>query len=57
MIPFGAMVEFQTISARDQSKLHEFGKKVVLPWSQTLRNWKTWPRLESILEESMQKKY
>ena len=28
-IPFGAMVEHHPISARDQSKFHQFGKKVL----------------------------
>ena len=28
-----------------------------MSWSQTLRNWRTWTRQESILEASMQKKY
>ena len=27
--PFGAMVEYHTISPRDQSRLHQFGKKVL----------------------------
>ena len=27
-IPLGAMVEYHPISARDQSRLHQFGKKV-----------------------------
>ena len=29
--PFGAMVEYHPISAKDLSRLHQFGKKV-LPW-------------------------
>ena len=29
VIPFGAMVEYHRISARDQSRLHQFGKKVL----------------------------
>ena len=29
IIPFGAMVEYHPTSARDQSRLHQFGKKVV----------------------------
>ena len=29
VIPFGAMVECYPISARDQSRLHQFGKKVL----------------------------
>ena len=34
-IPFGSMVECHRISAKDQSRLHQFGKKVFtwnLPW-------------------------
>ena len=29
VIPFGAMVEYQLISAKDQSRLHQFGAKVL----------------------------
>ena len=29
VIPFGSMVEYHTISAEDQSRLHLFGKKVL----------------------------
>ena len=29
VIPFGAMVEYHTISAKDQSRLHQFGSKVL----------------------------
>ena len=36
VIPFGAMVEYHLISAKDQSTLHHFGPKVLpgifLPW-------------------------
>ena len=28
VIPFGSMVEYHPISAKDQSRLHQFGKKV-----------------------------
>ena len=54
VIPFGAMVEYHSISSRDRSRLHQFGKKVLRGmflgyvlyasglWkgSKTLRNWK-----------------
>ena len=30
LIPFGAMVEYHPISATDQSRLHQFGNKVLL---------------------------
>ena len=30
IIPFGAMVEYHPISAKDQSRLHQFGAKVLL---------------------------
>ena len=29
IIPFGSMVEYYTISAKDQSRIHQFGKKVL----------------------------
>ena len=29
VLPFGAMVEYRPISAKDQSRLHQFGKKVL----------------------------
>ena len=29
VIPFGAMFEYHTISAKDLSRLHQFGKKVL----------------------------
>ena len=29
IIPFGAMVEYHRISAKDQSRIHQFGKKVL----------------------------
>ena len=29
IIPFGSLVEYHPISARDQSRLHQFGKKVL----------------------------
>ena len=29
VIPFGAMVEYHTISAKDQARLHQFGGKVL----------------------------
>ena len=68
VVHFGAMVAYYPICARDQSRLHQFGKKVLpgiflgcalftwefgmeMLWSQTLRNWKTWTRQKSILEE------
>ena len=32
IIPFGSLVEYHPITARDQSRIHQFGKKV-LPWT------------------------
>ena len=29
IIPFGSLVEYYTISAKDQSRIHQFGKKVL----------------------------
>ena len=30
IIPFGAMVEYHLVSSRDQARIHQFGKKVLL---------------------------
>ena len=30
IIPFGSLAEYYTISAKDQSRIHQFGKKVLL---------------------------
>ena len=32
IIPFGSLVEYHTITAKDQSRIHQFGKKVLLGW-------------------------
>ena len=32
MIPFGSLVEYYPISAKDQSRIHQFGKKVLPGW-------------------------
>ena len=29
IIPFGSLVEYHPITAKDQSKIHQFGKKVL----------------------------
>ena len=67
VIPFGSMMEYHPISTEDLSRIHQFGKKVLLGitkkesgketfWSQTLRSWKTWTRQKSMLKDSMQNK-
>ena len=65
MIPFGAKVEYQPISAKDLSRLHQFFIGYVLYegeseedtfWSQTLRTWRRWTHLKSMLGDSMQRK-
>ena len=30
VVPFGSMMEYQPVSVKDQSRLHQFGKKVLL---------------------------
>ena len=30
IIPFGSLVEYYPITAKDQSRIHQFGKKVLL---------------------------
>ena len=71
IIPLGALVEYYPISAKDQSRIHQFGKKVLLGldtlctrvefgsvtyWLQTLRSWRRWTHQKSTLKDSMQKK-
>ena len=41
IIPFGSLVEYYPISAKDQSRVHQFGKKVFLGYSLFARgSWK-----------------
>ena len=62
IIPFGSLVEYQPITAKDQSRIHQFGKKVdcssdmhytrrefgkVMYWSQTLWIWRRWTHRKS----------
>ena len=66
-IPFGAVVAYNPISARDESMLHQFGKKVSPGiflgyeliaggfWKGDILIWKiwnSWTRQKIILEES-----
>ena len=69
--PFGSLVEYHPISAKDQSRIHQFGKKV-LPGlflgnsfvrlgefgrvMQTLRSWKRWTHQKSTLKDSMHRR-
>ena len=65
VIPFGAMV----ISLRDQSRIHQFGKKVLLSlksldrgWNlerrfQTWKIWKSWSHQKFVLKELTRKTY
>ena len=66
IIPFGPLVEYYPTSAKDQSRIHQFGKKVlpglflgyalyaVRIWkgSQTLRSWKRWTHQKSTLKDA-----
>ena len=56
IIPFGSVVEYHPITAKDQSRIHQFGKKVLLGlgelgrvtyWLQTLRSWRRWTHRKS----------
>ena len=44
IIPFGSLVEYYSISARDQSRIHQFGKKVFygLFLGYALYAWRIW---------------
>ena len=40
IIPFGSLVEYYPISAKDQSRIHKCGKKVlpwIVPWIRSVR--------------------
>ena len=45
IIPFGSLVEYHPITAKDQSRIHQFGKKVL-----------TWivPRIRSLRGENLE---
>ena len=70
IIPFGSLVEYHPITAKDQSRIHksyldcssdtlctrgEFGR--VTYWSQTLRSWRRWTHRKSTREDSMRKRW
>ena len=56
IFPCGSLVEYHPITAKDQPRIHQFGKKVlpglflgyavyggcVTYWLQTLKSWKRW---------------
>ena len=65
IIPFGSLVEYHPITAKDQSRIHQFGKKV-LPglflgyalyaggiWK---GSWKRWTHRKSTRKDSMRKR-
>ena len=70
IIPFGSLVEYYPVSAKDQSRIQrksyldysldtlctrgEFRR--VTYWLQTLRSWKRWTHQKSTLKDSMQRK-
>ena len=72
IIPFGSLVEYHTITAKDQSRIHQFGKSCldcssdthctrgefgrVTYWLQTLRSWKRWTHRKSTRKDSMRKR-
>ena len=60
VIPFGAMVEYHSISAKDPSRLHQFGPKVLpgIFLGYALKrggNWNKWTHLYSTPKNSMQR--
>ena len=64
IIPFDSLVEYYPISAKDQSRIHQFGKKVLpglflgyaLYAEGIWRSWKRWTNLKSNRKDSMQKR-
>ena len=72
IVPFGSLVEYYPIFAKDQSRIHQFGKSYmdcssdtlctrvefgkVTYRPQTLRSWKRWTHLKSTRKDSMRKR-
>ena len=42
IIPFGSFVEYHPIIAKDQSRIHQFGKKVLLGFFPRIRIVRGW---------------
>ena len=71
IIPFDSLVEYHPITAKDQSRIHQFGKKVlpglflgqagefgrVTYWSQTMRSWRRWTHWKSVQKDSTRKRW
>ena len=63
IIPFGSLVEYYTISAKDQSRSHQFGKKVLpgmflgyaLYAGGIWKVWRRWTHRKSTQKDSMQR--
>ena len=72
IIPFGSLVEYHPITAKDQLRIHQFEKSLtwifsdthctrgefgrVTYWLQTLRSWKRWTHRKSTHKDSMRKR-
>ena len=68
IIPFGSLVEYLPITAKDQSRIHQFGKSYldcpsdtlstrgefgrVTYWLQILRSWRRWTHQKSIQKKT-----
>ena len=73
IIPFGSLVEYHPLIAKDQSRIHQFGKSYldcssdtpctrgefgrVTYWSQTLRSWRRWTHRKSTRKDSMRRRW
>ena len=55
VIPLGSKIQHHRISAKDQSKLHQFGMKVLVADVEAPRSRKCWTRRKPMLGDSMQK--
>ena len=72
IIPFGSLVECHLFTAKDQSRIHQFGKfyldcssdtlctrvefRRVTYWLQTLRSWRRWTHRKSTRKDSERKR-
>ena len=64
IVPFGSLVEYHPFTAKDHSRIHQFGKKVfpglflgyALYALQTLRSWRRWTHRKSTQKKDSMRK-
>ena len=60
IIPFGSLVEYHPITAKDQSRIHQFGKKVLpglfFGYALYAVSWRRWTHRKSTQKDLMRKR-